>query len=106
MGMESVRRGVDNVFNMFQHKQLNKRFLYVFLESAFVALVPDNKLDNLFRKQHSGSQRVKGVGRKMDGAGPVRNCVRRRQANRWRRVAGGVAGCKVIGWLSFLDQHA
>ncbi|XP_076461622.1 sorting nexin-13-like [Babylonia areolata] len=59
MGTASIQQGTFNVFNMFQHKRLNRRFLFVFLEGVLETLFPENNFDQLFRKQHSRSQRVK-----------------------------------------------
>lgn len=61
MGTESVRLGVARIFQMFQHKTLNKRLLYVILEGILIHLFPDNKFPALFRKLHSQSTRAEKV---------------------------------------------
>nr|KAG5714324.1 hypothetical protein BaRGS_018541 [Batillaria attramentaria] len=81
MGTDSIRMGTFMVFNMFQHKTLNKRFAYVFLEGVLDTLFPDNKFRNLFRKQHSRSERVKAAMSRQEAAGPTFN-MRRRQVRR------------------------
>ncbi|XP_052824726.1 sorting nexin-13 isoform X2 [Octopus bimaculoides] len=59
MGNETVKMGVVRVFNMFQHKSLNKRLVYVFLEGMLETLFPQNKFNEIFLKLHSKSQRQK-----------------------------------------------
>ena len=58
IGAETSRIGCIRVFNMFQHKTLNKRLAYVFLEGFLVTLFPDNKFQEVLRKIHSQSPRV------------------------------------------------
>ncbi|KAK3099553.1 hypothetical protein FSP39_006196, partial [Pinctada imbricata] len=58
MGTETIKLGVFRIFDMFQHKCLNKRFVYVFLEGVITTLMPQNKFDELFCKLHSRSERV------------------------------------------------
>ncbi|XP_064614649.1 sorting nexin-13-like [Liolophura sinensis] len=58
MGNDTVRRGVMRVFNMFQHKALNKRLVYVLLEGMLETMFPDNKFKDIFRQLHSRSPRV------------------------------------------------
>jgi sorting nexin-13 len=45
---------------MFQHQALNKRLLCVILEGLLLTMFPENKFDEVFRKLHSRSPRVKG----------------------------------------------
>lgn len=59
MGNETIKMGVVRVFNMFQHKNLNKRLVYVFLEGMLDTLFPQNKFQDIFRKLHSKSSRQK-----------------------------------------------
>ena len=59
LGSETTRLGVMRVFNMFQHERLNKRLVYVIFEGMLETLFPDNKFDDVFRKIHSRSPRVK-----------------------------------------------
>ncbi len=59
MGGDTIRIGAGRVFDMFQHKNLNRRFVFVFLEGVLETLFPTNKLPELLRKLHSKSQRVK-----------------------------------------------
>ena len=61
MGAESVRKGVARIFEMFQHKNLNKRLLYVVLEGVLTTMFPDNKFQTLFRNLHSKSTRVERI---------------------------------------------
>lgn len=82
MGTDAIRMGCFLVFNMFQHKTLNKRFLYVFLEGVLETLFPDNKFDELFHKEHSRSERVKLALSRQDPTGPGMR-VHRRQVRRW-----------------------
>ncbi|KAL5007185.1 hypothetical protein ScPMuIL_015991 [Solemya velum] len=59
MGTDTVKLGTFQVFEMFQLKNLNKRFVYVFLEGVIETLFPHNKFLVLFRKLHSSSLRLK-----------------------------------------------
>lgn len=59
MGTDTVKLGTFQVFEMFQLKNLNKRFVYVFLEGVIETLFPHNKFLELFRKLHSSSLRLK-----------------------------------------------
>ena len=59
MGNETIKMGVVRVFNMFQHKNLNKRLVYVFIEGMLDTLFPQNKFLDIFRKLHSKSPRQK-----------------------------------------------
>ncbi|KAL3831550.1 hypothetical protein ACJMK2_023289 [Sinanodonta woodiana] len=59
MGTETVKIGVGRIFDMFQHKSINKRLVYVILEGVIETLFPQNKFPELFRKLHSKSQRLK-----------------------------------------------
>lgn len=61
MGTDAVRKGVARIFQMFQHKTLNKRLWYVVLEGVLVTLFPDNKFQDLFVKLHSKSQRAEKI---------------------------------------------
>ena len=88
MGTDSIRQGTFTVFSMFQHKRLNKRFLFVFLEGVLQTLFPDNKFDQLFRKQHSRSQRIQdSLKRRSDKTAQAQNTnsnnLRKRSAKRW-----------------------
>ena len=105
MGTDSIRQGTFNVFNMFQHKQLNKRFLFVFLEGVLETLFPENKFDHLFRKQHSRSQRVKDAISKREKAGPTINNLRKRPVRRWQwfLVFMGCLEDELCGCTNFRD---
>lgn len=59
LGSETTRLGVMRIFNMFQHERLNKRLAYVILEGMLETLFPENKFEDVFRKIHSRSPRVK-----------------------------------------------
>ena len=58
LGSETTRQGVMRIFNMFQHRNLNKRLVYVILEGLLETLFPDNKFPEVFCKMHSRSDRV------------------------------------------------
>ncbi|XP_067942910.1 sorting nexin-13-like [Watersipora subatra] len=57
IGTETTRAGLMRVYSMFQHKSLNKRLLYVMLESVLQTLLPQNPLDKVFRQIHRRSAR-------------------------------------------------
>ncbi|NXK03322.1 SNX13 protein, partial [Herpetotheres cachinnans] len=58
IGAETTRKGILRVFEMFQHTQLNKRMVYVFLERFLETLFPENKFHELFNKLHSRSKQM------------------------------------------------
>uniref|UniRef100_A0A8U8AM57 Sorting nexin-13 n=1 Tax=Geospiza parvula TaxID=87175 RepID=A0A8U8AM57_GEOPR len=58
IGAETTRKGILRVFEMFQHSQLNKRMVYVFLERFLETLFPQNKFPELFHKLHSRSKQM------------------------------------------------
>lgn len=58
IGAETTRKGILRVFEMFQHTQLNKRMVYVFLERFLETLFPQNKFHELFNKLHSRSKQM------------------------------------------------
>ncbi|XP_069716440.1 sorting nexin-13 isoform X4 [Phaenicophaeus curvirostris] len=58
IGAETTRKGILRVFEMFQHAQLNKRMVYVFLERFLETLFPQNKFHELFNKLHSRSKQM------------------------------------------------
>uniref|UniRef100_A0A8C3TMB6 Sorting nexin-13 n=1 Tax=Catharus ustulatus TaxID=91951 RepID=A0A8C3TMB6_CATUS len=58
IGAETTRKGILRVFEMFQHSQLNKRMVYVFLERFLETLFPQNKFPELFNKLHSRSKQM------------------------------------------------
>ncbi|XP_032901781.1 sorting nexin-13 isoform X2 [Amblyraja radiata] len=58
IGAETTRKGILRVFEMFQHNQLNRRLVYVFLEGFLETLFPQYKFCELFIKLHSRSQRM------------------------------------------------
>ncbi|XP_069769901.1 sorting nexin-13 isoform X2 [Narcine bancroftii] len=58
IGAETTRKGILRVFEMFQHNQLNRRLVYVFLEGLLETLFPQYKFRELFIKLHSRSQRM------------------------------------------------
>ena len=69
VGTETTRQGVIRVFNMFQHRTLNKRLVYVILEGILETLFPDHKFPEVFRTIHSRSPRVKKEAER-NGSGP------------------------------------
>ncbi|XP_060104595.1 sorting nexin-13 isoform X5 [Heteronotia binoei] len=58
LGAETTRKGILRVFEMFQHTQLNKRMVYVFLEGFLETLFPMYKFRELFNKLHSRSKQM------------------------------------------------
>ncbi|XP_054846839.1 sorting nexin-13 isoform X2 [Eublepharis macularius] len=58
LGAETTRKGILRVFEMFQHSQLNKRMVYVFLEGFLETLFPMYKFRELFNKLHSCSKQM------------------------------------------------
>ncbi|XP_019389810.1 PREDICTED: sorting nexin-13 isoform X1 [Crocodylus porosus] len=58
IGAETTRKGILRVFEMFQHTQLNKRMVYVFLEGFLETLFPQYKIRELFNKLHSHSKQM------------------------------------------------
>ncbi|XP_078233296.1 sorting nexin-13 isoform X4 [Pogona vitticeps] len=58
LGAETTRKGILRVFEMFQHTQLNKRLVYVFLEGFLETLFPVYGFPDLFKKLHSGSKQM------------------------------------------------
>ncbi|KAH0627411.1 hypothetical protein JD844_003064 [Phrynosoma platyrhinos] len=58
LGAETTRKGILRVFEMFQHTQLNKRLVYVFLEGFLETLFPVYGFPDLFKKLHSRSKQM------------------------------------------------
>ena len=79
MGTETIKLGVVRVFDMFQHKSLNKRFAYVFLEGVIVTLFPQNKFQDLFCKLHSRSERVTDLLKSKAQAQQMKEAMKRRK---------------------------
>ena len=82
MGAESVRKGVDRIFQMFQHKNLNKRIVYVVLEGVLTTLFPENKFPALFRNLHSKSTRVQKVKEQKEQQAAAEALLRKRTGKR------------------------
>lgn len=59
IGAETTRKGILRVFEMFQHQQLNRRLVYVFLEGFLETMFPLYKFPELFIKLHSRSPRIR-----------------------------------------------
>ncbi|KAM4705282.1 sorting nexin-13 isoform 2-T2 [Rhinophrynus dorsalis] len=59
IGAETARKGILRVFEMFQHNQLNRRLVYVFLEGFLETLFSHYKFRELFNKLHSRSERMR-----------------------------------------------
>ncbi|XP_059828648.1 sorting nexin-13 isoform X2 [Hypanus sabinus] len=68
IGAETTRKGILRVFEMFQHSQLNRRLVYVFLEGFLETLFPQYKFRELFMKLHSRSQRMQRCKQKSQSA--------------------------------------
>ncbi|XP_054270445.1 sorting nexin-13 [Macrosteles quadrilineatus] len=59
LGSETSRRGLLSVFQLFQHRVLNRRLLYVLLEGVLTTLFShDHPLEAIFTRLHSRSPRV------------------------------------------------
>ncbi|XP_054724255.1 sorting nexin-13-like [Uloborus diversus] len=57
IGFETSFKGSMLIFNVFQHPSLNRRLIFVLIESLLTALFPHNKMADLFQKLHSQSPR-------------------------------------------------
>uniref|UniRef100_A0A8C5CKH0 Sorting nexin 13 n=1 Tax=Gadus morhua TaxID=8049 RepID=A0A8C5CKH0_GADMO len=55
IGADTTRKGILRVFDMFQHQPMNRRLVYVFLESFLETMFPQYKFPELFVKLHSRS---------------------------------------------------
>jgi sorting nexin-13 len=49
IGTNTTHTGLSQVFDMFQHRKLNKRMVYCFLERLLLTLFPDNQLGDTFK---------------------------------------------------------
>ncbi|XP_040500155.1 sorting nexin-13 isoform X3 [Ursus maritimus] len=65
IGAETTRKGILRVFEMFQHNQLNRRMVYVFLEGFLETLFPQYKFRELFNKLHSRSKQIQKYKQKL-----------------------------------------
>ncbi|KAJ8354430.1 hypothetical protein SKAU_G00219970 [Synaphobranchus kaupii] len=65
IGADTTRKGILRVFEMFQHQQLNRRLVYVFLEGLLETMFPQCKFPELFAKLHSGSERTHKYSQKL-----------------------------------------
>lgn len=65
IGAETTRKGILRVFEMFQHQQLNRRLVYVFLEGFLETMFPQYKFPELFVKLHSRSPRIRTYSQKV-----------------------------------------
>ncbi|XP_053348318.1 sorting nexin-13 isoform X1 [Clarias gariepinus] len=65
IGAETTRKGILRVFEMFQHQQLNRRLVYVFLEGFLETMFPQYKFPELFIKLHSRSPRIRTFSQKV-----------------------------------------
>uniref|UniRef100_V9K7T7 Sorting nexin-13 n=1 Tax=Callorhinchus milii TaxID=7868 RepID=V9K7T7_CALMI len=68
IGAETARKGILRVFEMFQHNQLNRRLVHVFLEGFLETLFPQYKFHELFIKLHSRSERIQKYKQKFPSA--------------------------------------
>lgn len=59
IGSETTRRGLLRLFELLQNGNLNRRFVYVVLESLLIKLFRPNELNLIFDKLYSQSSRVK-----------------------------------------------
>ncbi|XP_075969356.1 sorting nexin-13-like [Anticarsia gemmatalis] len=58
VGSDTARRGLLTVFDLFQTQEINRRLIFVLLESILTNLFPDNNIPALFKKIYSNSPRV------------------------------------------------
>uniref|UniRef100_A0A2K5RG57 Sorting nexin-13 n=1 Tax=Cebus imitator TaxID=2715852 RepID=A0A2K5RG57_CEBIM len=65
IGAETTRKGILRVFEMFQHNQLNRRMVYVFLEGFLETLFPQYKFRDLFNRLHSRSKQMQKYKQKL-----------------------------------------
>ncbi|KAK6491384.1 sorting nexin-13-like isoform X1 [Huso huso] len=65
IGADTTRKGILRVFEMFQHNQLNRRLVYVFIEGFLETLFPQYKFPELFIKLHSRSERMEKYSQKL-----------------------------------------
>ncbi|XP_066571654.1 sorting nexin-13 isoform X2 [Amia ocellicauda] len=68
IGADTARKGILRVFDMFQHQQLNRRLVYVFLEGFLETMFPQYKFPELFVKLHSRSERMQRYSQKLKTA--------------------------------------
>lgn len=57
VGSETTRRGLLTVFELFQNPILNKRILFVLLESILITLFPEKDMNKIICTLHSRSKR-------------------------------------------------
>ncbi|XP_030202846.1 sorting nexin-13 isoform X5 [Gadus morhua] len=65
IGADTTRKGILRVFDMFQHQPMNRRLVYVFLESFLETMFPQYKFPELFVKLHSRSPRTHRYSQKL-----------------------------------------
>ncbi|XP_026742612.1 sorting nexin-13-like isoform X3 [Trichoplusia ni] len=58
VGSDTARRGLLTVFDLFQNQEINRRLIFVLLETMLTNLFPDNNIPELFKKIYSNSPRV------------------------------------------------
>uniref|UniRef100_A0A2A4IU26 PX domain-containing protein n=1 Tax=Heliothis virescens TaxID=7102 RepID=A0A2A4IU26_HELVI len=58
VGSDTARRGLLTVFDLFQNQEINRRLIFVLLETMLTNLFPDNNIPELFKKIYSHSPRV------------------------------------------------
>ncbi len=85
IGSDTTRQGVIRVFNMFQHPTLNKRLVYVILEGILETLFPENKFEELFRKLHSRSPRLRKELRPNSSVASLTVTNAQRAVGKWKR---------------------
>uniref|UniRef100_A0AAY4DDW1 Sorting nexin-13 n=1 Tax=Denticeps clupeoides TaxID=299321 RepID=A0AAY4DDW1_9TELE len=65
IGADTTRKGILRVFEMFQHQQMNRRLVYVFLEGFLETMFPHYRFPELFVKLHSRSPRTRRYAQKL-----------------------------------------
>ncbi|XP_053625405.1 sorting nexin-13-like isoform X2 [Plodia interpunctella] len=58
VGSDTARRGLLNLFDLFQTEEINRRLIYVLFEAILTNLFPDNNIPELFKRLYSNSSRV------------------------------------------------
>lgn len=58
VGSDTARRGLLTMFDLFQTQEINRRLLFVLLESILINLFPDYKIQDLFKRVYTTSPRA------------------------------------------------
>ena len=66
VGNETCRRGVVQLFELMQYRELNFRFCCVLLEGIVKKIFPSNKFEEIFEKFHTSSPKIRSYNRKKE----------------------------------------